>query len=126
MSFKSPVSSVGQTLRLINVNSANTDVGTLVGLPAKYRILRVFCYDATTSITTATIAIYTAAGAGGTALCSPQAISGLVDATTFVSLTLATGASTQIRTEATLYFRNVVAQGGAATISVEFQYIDCT
>jgi hypothetical protein len=99
----------------ITLNSANTDVATITGLPAKYRVTKLTVYDASTSLTTATLSLYTAAAAGGTAIISAFAPTACSAAAKFVDATLAVTADYQ--TAATLYIRNVTAQGGAATAS---------
>ena len=106
----------------VNLNSLNTDVGIFSGLPAKYRTFRFTVYEASTSLTTATIGLYTAAAGGGTALIAPSALTGCTAATKFVDVTYTV--SGDYRTESSLYLRNVTPQGGAATATfrLEIQY----
>lgn len=108
----------------INVNSAATDVGTFSGLPAKYRVLRLTPFDASISLTTATVDLRTATGGGGTAIVAAQALSPCTAATKFADLTLAVTADYQ--TVGSLTVRNVTAQGAAATVSFILQIMDYT
>lgn len=106
----------------VNVNSAATDVGTFSNLPAKYRVVRLQPFDASISLTTATVDLRTATGGGGTAIVSAQALSPCTAATKFTDLTLAVTADYQ--TTGTLTVRNVTAQGSAATCSFLLQILD--
>jgi len=103
--------------QLVNVNSANTDVATITGLPSKYRVIRFTGYDASISLTTATLSLFTGAGGTGTALVSAQSLAALTSAPVYSDITLAAAATGQYQTATTLYIRNVVAQGAAATAS---------
>ncbi len=106
----------------ITVNSANTDITTFANLPSKYRVLRLICYGASISLTTATVSLFTDAAAGGTAIVSGFALSPLTATTKFADATLAVTADYQ--TAATLYVRNVAAQGAAATCSFLLEYVE--
>lgn len=102
----------------VNLNNANTDIFTFSGLPAKWRFFRFTGYDASTSLTTATIGLYTAAGGAGTAVIAPSGLTALTAATKFTDVTITVG---DVHTETTLYLRNVAAQGGAATASFRLE-----
>lgn len=106
----------------VNVNSAATDVATFTGLPGKYRVLKLTGYGASISLTTATLSLHTAAAAGGTALVSAQALSPLTATTKIADLTLAV--TTDYQTAATLYVRNVTAQGAAATCNFVLEIVE--
>ena len=108
----------------VNLNSANTDVLTINGLPAKYILFRVYLYDASTSLTTATVDLRTASGGGGTALVSAFAPTALTTATNFIAATLASAASASYNTASTLTVRCVAAQGGAATATFLLEIIE--
>ena len=110
------------TASAITVNSANTDVTTFTGLPAKYRVVKLTAYDASISLTTATISLRTAAAGGGTALVNAYALSPLTASTKFADATLAVTDTYQ--TAGTLYLRNVAAQGAAATCSFVLELIE--
>lgn len=99
----------------VNLNSALTDVASFTGLPAKYRVMRLTGYDASISLTLATVDLRTAAAGGGTAIVSAAVVSALTAATKFVDVVLTVTADYQ--TASTLTLRNVTAQGGAATAS---------
>lgn len=108
----------------VSVNAAATDVASFTGLPAKYRVIRLMAYDASVSLTLATVDLRTATGGAGTAIVAAGVLSTLTAATKFVDLTLAVAADYQ--TVSTLTVRNVTAQGSAATVSFLLQYIDLT
>jgi hypothetical protein len=107
-----------------NVNSAATDVGTFTGLPTKYRVVRLQAFDASASLTTATVDLRTAAAGGGTALVSAAGMTACTAAAKFSDLTLAATATTDYQTTTTLTVRNVTAQGSAATVSFMLEVID--
>lgn len=108
----------------VSVNAAASDVGSFAGLPAKYLVLGLRGFDASISLTTATIDLRTAAAGAGTALVSAQALAALTAASKVASLTLAVTDTYQ--TAATLYVRNVTAQGAAATVSLVLEILDLT
>jgi hypothetical protein len=49
----------------VSLNSAATDVATITGLPAKYKVGNVRAFDASISLTTATVDVRDAAGGAG-------------------------------------------------------------
>jgi hypothetical protein len=108
----------------VNANSV-ADTALTVPLPSgftKYRVNRITALNPSISLTTAQAALYTAAAAGGVAVASPQALSGLTTNSASTSgnaidLSLALAAPTFF-TAATLYFRITTAQGAAATVDV--------
>lgn len=102
----------------VDVNSAGADVGTFTGLPAKYIIRKLTAFDASTGLTLAAIDLRTASGGGGTTLVNGFVLSALTGATSYVDCTLATAAATTYQTGTSLFVRNTIAQGGAATISL--------
>lgn len=110
---------------LVNLNSAATDVATLT-LPASYVIIALRLYAASTSLTTATLDLRTAAGGAGTALASAASLSAATAATKVISVTLQAVATTDSLTTTTLYLRNVTAQGSAATATIEVEVLDLT
>lgn len=110
---------------LVNLNSAVTDVATLT-LPASYVIIALRLYAASTSLTTATLDLRTAAGGAGTALASAASLSGATTAAKVISVALQAVATTDSLTTTTLYLRNVTAQGGAATATIELEILDLT
>lgn len=123
MAFNHPGKIWSQTLPALNLNSANTDVGTFVNLPAKYALIRLIAFDASTSLTLATFSLRTASGGGGTGLIVAAALSGLVAAT---DTTQPAFAVTAYQTAASLFIRNITPQGGAATASFSLEVMDLT
>lgn len=109
-------------LTAITLNSALTDVGSFTGLPSKYRVISLTGYDASASLTLATVDLRTATGGAGTAIISAGVLSGMTTATKFVDITLAVTADYQ--TVSTLTLRNVTAQGSAATASFMLSILD--
>ena len=105
--------------------NAIADTTLALALPpgfTRYRLERVTVLGASISLTAAQAALYTAASAGGIALCSPQALSGLTNATAStagnaIDLTLAFAAPV-FHTAMPIYFRITTAQGAAATVDV--------
>lgn len=107
------------TLTGVNLNSAGSD--NAIVLPAgiaKWGLVRLRVYDASTSlaVSVATLGLYTGAGGTGTALVAPATLTSLTSATKFVDMTLSVTADYQTAT--TIYVRNVIAHGSAATCGV--------
>lgn len=108
----------------IDLNSANTDNVITIHRPAPFWYLHsviVKNRGTTASLTTATAGLFTASGAGGTALAALQPLSAITSATVntagnMTHLTLSNVNQWQSRTE--LYFRVGTAQGAAATADV--------
>lgn len=111
--------SVRFTLTGVNVNALNTDVGTFTGLPAKYIVRRVTVYDASGALTLAALDLRTTTGGGGIALITAFVLSAIAGITSYVDATLATAATTVVQTAASLVVRCVIAQGSAATVSID-------
>lgn len=110
---------------LVTLVDLNTVGDTAVSVPfAKYipRVMTLF--DASTSLaaSSATVGLYTAAAAGGTAIVTPATATGLTAASKFNDRTIAANADYQ--TARTLYIRVGVAHGSAATCSVAFE-LEC-
>jgi hypothetical protein len=111
-------------LNSVNANSV-ADSSIVVRLPpgfSRYRVTRITALNPSTSLTAAFAAVYTAATAGGVAIASPQALSGLTNNTAnsagnAIDLTLALAAPVFF-TAGTLYFRITIVQGSAATVDV--------
>ena len=116
--------SIAVAAKAVNANVV-ADTALVVPLPpgfTRYRVTRVTCLAPSLSLSAAQAAVYTATAAGGTAVCSPQALSGLTTSTAgtagnAIDLTLALAAATFF-TATTLYFRITTAQGAAATVDV--------
>jgi len=106
----------------INLNSLNLDNPIALNLvpeagagTAYYKVGAITVNNASTSLTTAQLAVYDSASGGGNNLAAAQALSALTAATKDLSLTLAAGATGTALTSNTLYARNTTAQGAAAT-----------
>lgn len=117
----------GYKLSAVNFNSANTDNAITLTLPTGYtrwRIISLIVSHPSTTFSTATFNLYTAASAGGTALLSATttaAFSSAAEGTNgnMMSPALFTNANTQSFNVATIYFRTITAQGSAATADVD-------
>lgn len=109
-----------QALRLIasaqgvNLNQIGDTVAPILAA-GSVSVQSVIVANASTSLTTAYLAVYTGAGATGTAVKSAYALSGN-DATAKVVVTAAT--STNAVSGSPLYIRCTTAQGAAATADV--------
>lgn len=101
----------------VSINAAGTDVSVSVraGL---YIVRHVVITNPSTSlgISLATLGVFTAASGGGTVVVAPAILTGLTTASKFADMTLALTSSTL--TAATLFLRNVIAHGSAATVDV--------
>lgn len=114
------------TIKGVNFNSATTDNAIAISLPSTvttYSIAACYVWGASHTLTTATAGLFSAASAGGTAICADQALtptSGTADtALNLQSLTIATaGTNTCFTTAKTLYFRVGTAESATATGNV--------
>lgn len=120
--------SSNQAIRLIgsaqsvNLNSvADTTAPILVA--GRVSVAYVLVTNASTSLTTAQVAVYTAPSAGGTAVLSATALTG---ATTAAKVVNTAASSTDAITGLNLYVRNTTAQGAAATADVFIYGYDLT
>lgn len=108
----------------VNFNSANTDNAITITLPAgvsRYVVQRVTINNASASISTATMGVFTATGGGGQTIAATQAIT--VTATTTgtnnnTQSLATTNSTTEAYTDSTLQIRIGAAQGSAATADV--------
>lgn len=116
------------TLPSVNFNSANTDNAISISLPTgftRYRISGIFISGASQTLTTATCGLFTATGAGGTAIVTAATAitvtTASADTNTGIQSLTVNGTNTKfydLATFPTLYFRVQTAQGAAATASV--------
>lgn len=110
---------------LVNCNSLNTDVAVWTGLPAKWRLDGLFCFDPSVSLATvAKVGVFTGAGGTGTTLFASTLISTAVGAITDYSITA--GVKNVVQTSSTAYLRNTVALGLPATASFSLEITDLT
>jgi len=100
-----------------NFNVTNTDTAVTVSV-TKYLVRRVTVTNCSTSfgVSLATVGVFTGAGGTGTTVVALGTLTTLTGATKYVDLTLAL--TTDTLTAATLYFRNGVTFGSAATCDI--------
>lgn len=107
----------------VNLNSV-ADTVTPISLPSgftRYKVSALHISNASVSLTTAQIALYTAAAAGGVNIVAPT-VTGITSTVTDTnpnsySATIINGNTTSYN-DANLYFRVAVAQGAPATADV--------
>jgi hypothetical protein len=108
----------------VNFNSANTDNAVTITLPTgitRYLITRTMISNASASISTATVGVFTATGGGGQTIAANQAITvtaTAADTNNNAMQLSATNANTMAYNDTTLYVRVGTAQGSAATADV--------
>ena len=93
-----------------------------VALSTKYWPTSILLCNSTANLATAELGIYTAAGAGGTAIVTPAAVSGLSAADRVHVMTIA--ALTAPVTASVLYPRLTVASGVAGTCDLIMDFIN--
>ena len=118
-----------QALRLlaavqgVNLNQVGDTVAQIVNNSGSYSVQSIIVANASVNLTTAQLAVYTGAGATGTAVKSAYALTGN-SAPAKVVVTAAT--STDIVSGTPLYIRCTTAQGAAATADVFIYGYDLT
>lgn len=118
-----------QALRLlasaqgVNLNQVGDTVAQIVNNSGSYSVQSIIVANASVNLTTAQLAVYTGAGATGTAVKSAYALTGN-SAPAKVVVTAAT--STDIVSGTPLYIRCTTAQGAAATADVYIYGYDLT
>lgn len=95
----------------VNLNATGDTVIPIIN-STTYSVSNVILTNASTSLTTAQAGLFTAAGAGGTAIVSNAALSGATGSTIVSQRTVA---STAAQTGQNLYWNVGTAQGAAAT-----------
>jgi hypothetical protein len=85
---------------------------------SRYRVDKVMVENASVSLTTATVGVFTATGAGGTAIAADQALAALTASSKFTDLTLGGGVTADVVTAGTVFVRCGTPQGSAATADV--------
>lgn len=98
-----------------SLNSANTDIPITIK-SSKYVVTGFIITNVSATPVLATLALYTAASAGGTNLVAAAVLTGLTSAPVYTGMTLINNTATL--TAATLYARNVVAQGSGLTVDI--------
>jgi hypothetical protein len=113
----------------LSLNATNTDTPVYVPF-ARFQVTGMKISNASTTLagSSATLGLYTAPAAGGTALVTPAVMTGLTSADIVQSSTLASTALTTgtVGTNGNagmnfLYIRNAVTHGAAATVTVEIE-----
>lgn len=118
-----------QALRLlaavqgVNLNQVGDTIAQIVNNSGSYSVQSIIVANASVNLTTAQLAVYTGAGATGTAVKSAYALTGN-SAPAKVVVTAAT--STDIVSGTPLYIRCTTAQGAAATADVYIYGYDLT
>ena len=108
----------------VPINSANTDVAVVSGLPALYRVISFTPFgDGSGVPILGTLAMYTAAAAGGNNIVAAAVLTAL--SAQYVPLDM-TIAITTFQTSPTLYIRNVVANAAAITVGFRLVIEDMT
>lgn len=107
----------------IKINSANTDIATFAELPAKWRLRKLTPFNATGTPVLGTLALYTAAAAGGSALVAAGVLTALTDSSKALDMTVAVP---DVQTSASVYLRNVAANVADLTVSVRLEVEDMT
>lgn len=101
----------------LNLNNAGSD--NAVSIPfSNYIIRKVIVTNASTSLaaSAATLGVFTATGGGGSTIVTAATLTALSSGTKFTDMTIALSADRL--TASTLYIRNVLAHGSAATCDV--------
>lgn len=110
-------------VKSINLNAAAPIDLTAIPIPSnRYIPVRCFVYNPTANLAAATLGLYTAAGAGGTAVVAPVLLASLTAVGKFQALSIA--ALTDVITDSTLYPRLTVASGVAGTASLVLEFQD--
>ena len=118
-----------QALRLlasaqgVNLNQVGDTVAQILNNSGRYSVQSIIVTNASVDLTTAQLAVYTGAGATGTAIKSAYALTGNSTAAKTV-VTAAT--STDAVSGTPLYIRCTTAQGAAATADVFIYGYDLT
>lgn len=104
-------------LKAINLNSAGSDNAITIPF-SNYIIRKVTLINPSTSlgISVATLGLFTSTSGGGTTVVTAATMVALTGATKYIDSTLAL--TTDSLTAGTLYARNVLAHGSAATVDM--------
>lgn len=118
-----------QALRLlasaqgVNLNQVGDTVAQILNNSGRYSVVNVIVTNASTDLTTAQLAVYTGAGATGTAIKSAAA---LTANSTAAKVNVLAATSTDAVSGTPLYIRCTTAQGAAATADVFIYGYDLT
>lgn len=113
----------------INFNAANTDNPININIPAgytRYRIDRILIAGATATLVAATVGVFTAQSAAGTAVVTGGSAvtvsAALADTVNNMQSLAINNQNTMALSDATLYFRVQTPQGSAATANISVFY----
>ncbi|MEO7520228.1 MAG: hypothetical protein ABIW79_00290 [Gemmatimonas sp.] len=110
-------------VKALDLNAAApSDLAAITVISARYIPVRAYVYDPSGNMAAATLGIYTATGAGGTAVVTPVLLANLTGVDKFQELTIAVTSSLLVAT--TLYPRLTVASGVAGTASLVIELLD--
>jgi hypothetical protein len=118
-----------QALRLlasaqgVNLNQVGDTVAQILNNSGRYSVQSVIVTNASVDLTTAQLAVYTGAGATGTAIKSAYALTGN---STSAKTVVTAATSTDAVSGTPLYIRCTTAQGAAATADVFIYGYDLT
>ena len=118
-----------QALRLlasaqgVNLNQVGDTVANVLSDSGNYSVQSIIVANASTNLTTAQLAVYTGAGATGTAIKSAYALTGN---STSAKVVVTAATSTDAVSGTPLYIRCTTAQGAAATADVFIYGYDLT
>ena len=107
----------------VNLNAVGDTVASLVNDSGNVSVQDVIVANASTDLTTAQLAVYTGAGATGTAIKSAYALTGN---STSAKVVVTAATSTDAIDVDKLYIRCTTAQGAAATADVYIYGYDLT
>jgi hypothetical protein len=109
----------------VNLTAGTTDIPIALNLvpeaaagAANYMVRGVQVNNASVSLSSATLGLYSAAAAGGDNLVVVAALSALTAATKNLDMTLAAVAGTTVRNENTLYFRTGTGQAATCDLYI--------
>lgn len=108
------------SIQAVNLNSIADTILSVDSYVAntRYRIDKIMIENASISITTAQVGVFTAAGGLGTPIAAAQAIAGLTASGKWIALTLEAIVGTDVMIASPLYFRVSTVQGAPATAKV--------
>lgn len=102
----------------INANSANTDVGMFNGLPSRYLIRSVVFLNPSAAMNNASFDLMPQPGGAGDKLINSFIVGALTSVNNYVFAALATMGGVSVRSESSLYLRNIIPEGSNQTLSV--------
>lgn len=117
MAAHGPNDSLIASALAVSINAANTDV-TVSVKASLYIVRRVIITNASVTLAAslATVGVFTGAGGTGTVVVTPAVLTGLTVSAKLSDMALALTSSTLA--VSTLFIRNVIAHGSAATVDV--------